>query len=411
MPPKNTAPPAIPKQTSESNTPIADAQIFRVLSRPTNGIHEAPAQLDINNLAAELAILQEEATTYREERDKANHECSQLKHDIAGLKREKDEIRGECARLNSGYDQLNQTAGNLHTTRETTQIEITQLHEEVSRLRNDNKTAGVQLANVNSEYFKLQKDLEEKVQHARQAKKIFDEERKGWNKHDEATTKLQSQVRDLQARLQSDSMEHQVMLQLVKVERDKLKPFETKYNDLVPRYNEKFGQLDQRSAELLDLKQQHDEMLLTYRTAGDELHRLKLESSSTLGDDFFIRSFRDLQGAIKQLANSHFRGGDKKKWQSQLPKDQQAVHNDLLLLSHDAKELLFYTDAGIGRSSICEAYIWKFIEEQVFDGKPTDFSKGMYWAHDVRADLCRLEKFLRPGKQHLAPCHRVTRLL
>jgi hypothetical protein len=48
---------------------------------------------------------------------------------------------------------------------------------------------------------------------------------------------------------------------------------------------------------------------------------------------------------------------------------------------------------------MAEACLWLYIEENVFDGNPSSFAKGLFWAHNLRPELCRIEKFLRPGKK------------
>lgn len=373
--------------TGESRTPIADSQIARRNSTALSGASGAATQIEQDNFLARCVVLQGQAEKYCDESHVANLECSKLQDEVSRLRTERDKFQEKHTNLHTMYAKLDIDAGHLRNDRD-------KLHNDNAQLQVDFNHLQIENERLAKQYRQLEGDMEKKAKDIRQARKTLDDEKEKWRRHNEVVSDLSGQLDSLQEKVN----EQEVVISLVKKERNGLKPIVASYDKLEIQHKATLVQLDRCKAELLDCQQNYDDMKSKHSTASDDLKRLMLESRSTLGDDFFIRNFQGLQGAIRQWANEFFRGEEKKMWRAQYPHKHQVIHAELLELTADAKDLLMFSETGSGRSVMCEAYVWRYIEEQIFDSNPAEHSKGMYWAHNVRSDLCRLERFLRPGK-------------
>lgn len=313
-------------------------------------------------------------------------DCSHIQNSNGVLRRERDGFQEELASLQPLLSKLDADVEKLRETEEKSKAENSDLQDSVTRLQSERDSAVSEYERMREECRNLQAELEIKAKGARQAKTAFEEERTKWSQSESDITNLKD-----------DLKKQQTLVHLVKVERDKLRPFEQNYHDLRADYNDISTRFDQCFAELGAVKQHYEDLKITSSAASDELKRFKMESRSTLDDSFFIQNFHDLQGDIRQWADRYFWGPEKKLFKLQYPHEQAKVMTDLLVLSEDVKDLLMGADTGKGRSLVCEAFLWKIIEEQIFDGRSVTFSKGMYWAHSMRSELVRMEKFLRPG--------------
>ncbi|PVH82253.1 hypothetical protein DL98DRAFT_653313 [Cadophora sp. DSE1049] len=380
VPPKtSTHPPDSHTHGSSSETEEGEAE--------SNVTGEFLSQIEPDKLLDKILSLEKLARRYRDERNAAIQDCSSLQDSNALLRKERDDLREQLASLQPLLGELYADIGQLQKADEKLKAENTDLRANVTKLQSDKDSAISESGRMREECRNLQAELEDKAKTARQAKTEFDDARTKWSQSEHDIAELEDQLK-----------KQQTLVHLVKVERDRLRPFENSYQDLQADYKDASGRLHQRSTELAGITQQYEELKTTYSSASDELKRLKMESHSTLDDCFFIRNFRDLQGDIRQWADRYFWGPEKKMFKLHYPHEQARVMTDLLVISDDVKDLLMSADSGKGRSLVCEAYLWKFIEEQIFDGRSATFSKGMYWAHNIRSELCRLEKFLRPGR-------------
>ncbi|KAK0100416.1 hypothetical protein ONS96_007693 [Cadophora gregata f. sp. sojae] len=309
---------------------------------------------------------------------------SKLAHRYRG---ERNDLREKIASLQPFFDNLNTNIEQLQQVEAKLKAENIRLQGIATNLQSDRDTATAEAERMKDECRNLQVELEENTKAARQEQTNFDEERTKWTQSKHVVAELEDQLN-----------KQKTLVQLVKADRDKLRSFETSYKELQAVYKDTSDCLGECRTELTGVKQQYEDLKITYSSASDELKRMKMDSHSTLDDSFFIRNFRDLQGEIKRWADRYFWGPEKKMFKLHYPHEQARVMTDVLVLFDDVKDLLMGADSGKGRSLVCEAYLWKFIEEMIFDGRSTSFSKGMYWAHNMRTELCRLEKFLRPGR-------------
>ncbi|KAH7360994.1 hypothetical protein BKA65DRAFT_494415 [Rhexocercosporidium sp. MPI-PUGE-AT-0058] len=374
--------------TGDSRTPIADSQIARrdlanVIEPSTTNM-----PIDQDNLPARYIILQSQVEKHREESHRANLECSQLQEEVSRLRTERDKSHKQHTDLHTMYAALDLDAEQLRKDRDKLHNDKTKLQADITILQTGNETLAKQ-------YQQLENDMEKKAKDIRQAKNTLDEEKERWHRYNEVVLDLKGQLESLRTKFSDQG----VVLAIVKKERNSLKHLAASYDKLRDQQKTTLEDLDRCNAKLLDCQQNYDDIKVKHSIASDDLKRLTLESRSTLGDDFLIHNFQGLQGAIRQWANEYFRGEEKKMWKTHRPHEHPVIHTQLLELTSDAKDLLMFSETGSGRSVMCEAYLWRYIEEQIFDSKPAEYSKGMFWAHDVRSDLCRLERFLRPGKR------------
>ncbi|KAG4440707.1 hypothetical protein IFR05_003801 [Cadophora sp. M221] len=374
-----------PIVTGESRTPIADSEIARSSSAALSGASGAATQIEQDNL---LARYVSQAEKFRDESHGANLECSRLQDEVSRLRTERDKFQEQHKNLHTMYAKLDTDTTHLRN-------DWDKLHNDNAKLQVDFNHLQIENDTLAQQYRQLVGDMEKKAKDIRQARKTLDDEKERSRLHNDLVSGLNGQLSSLQEKVK----QQEVVILFVKKERDGLKQSVASYDKLKIQHKATLEQLDRCEAKLLDCQQNYDDMKSKHSTASDDLKRLTLESRSTLGDDFFIHNFQGLQSAIRQWADEFFRGEDKTMWKARHPHRHQVIHAELLELTNDAKDLLMFSETGSGRSVMCEAYLWRYIEEQIFDSNPDEHSKGMYWAHDVRSDLCRLERFLRPGKR------------
>jgi hypothetical protein len=130
-----------------------------------------------------------------------------------------------------------------------------------------------------------------------------------------------------------------------------------------------------------------------------KLGKLQESVGTVLDDESLADRWKILRDKIQSWALTYYVGPEKNMWAViRHPEAYARPDNELLKLSDDCQDLMLKSEDGKGRALIAEAFFWAYLEEKVFDAKPDSYSKGFLWAHNARLDLCRLEKFLRPGE-------------
>jgi len=284
---------------------------------------------------------------------------------------------------------------------------IFELSAENTRLKFEKDDARRHWEKIEKSYKELEGDLSRKNLEKNQLQQAYNELESVKNREIEQTkegfqremAKWQRKI-EVEAQLKRENGELRDQLQKVSGDVNLLKPFESGYKTLQSTIISKDQELSQRDTELERRQALYEDLQNKYGAASDELNRLRLESRSMLDDRFFATKWSELQVDIKQWAHRYFWGMEAKKTSMlvQRPQDQRIVHEDLLRISDDCKGLIFRSEDGSGRSTVTEAYLWSFIEENILDSKPLGHCKGFFWAHSQRSELCRMEEFLRPGR-------------
>jgi predicted nucleic acid-binding Zn-ribbon protein len=272
-------------------------------------------------------------------------------------------------------------------------VEIGHLQRDVAILRQEKDGIKAMYDKLNTNLEELTRDLDNKTLEMRKARKASEDKEAEWECLANAEKALQQDIEELRSNLQ----DQKTKLQSVKRERDRLKPFEKNFHDLESNFDITFAELEQRNTQLLEAQKQYKDIQTKHAAASDELNRMKNESRSMLDDAYFTTKWIDLQADVKQWAESYFWVERENKSMIQFPHKYPNINTDLLMLSNDCNDLLT-SEGGSGRPIVAEAYLWRYIEDEVLDGNPASHSKGFLWAHTLRSEFCRMEEFLRPGE-------------
>jgi len=255
------------------------------------------------------------------------------------------------------------------------------LEAEVKRLRMEHENARTGFNELNTNYTVQLDDMQKKNTALRNAKLELQTVQGQLEKSREAEAGLRGNISVLNVSLQS-----------AHVEQEKLRLVETRYNSLKVSHTA----LKQRKLELEETEKSYHSLSEKFTTMSGELTAVRLESKSKLGDDFFIHEWKNLQNDVKSWADNYFWGREVKNSYVYRPYDVQNFSKELLKLSKDAQDLLLRTEGGWGTPLVAQAYLWKVLEERVFDGNPVDYSGGLFWAQGLRAEFSRMERELRP---------------
>jgi len=138
----------------------------------------------------------------------------------------------------------------------------------------------------------------------------------------------------------------------------------------------------------------YKEIQLLFQNASHELNQVKTELRTVRDDEFFRERFAKLQTDIEQWAEEHFGGKIESPGFFDQPAKEPELPTELAAICRDCRDMLKEDST---RHWIVEAYVWKVIEDNIFDSRPEEHLKGVVWAQRVRTELCILEEFLRPG--------------
>jgi hypothetical protein len=178
------------------------------------------------------------------------------------------------------------------------------------------------------------------------------------------------------------------------------KPYKKKYEDLDEEHRRLCGQFEQCNKDLQEVRGRYTDEQVGHSLAIEELNRIKSESGSNLDDMTLTRKYQALRSDISSWSEKYFWGEKLKRGVLQSACEDFMPHAELEELSEDCHTLLSGSEDGSMRPFVAEAYLWKFIDEEIFgsDLSSSTFSKGLWWAHTLRPEVCRVEHFLRPGE-------------
>jgi hypothetical protein len=256
-----------------------------------------------------------------------------------------------------------------------------ELTAEVKTQEAEVKRLGMEREKARTDFNELMNDMQKKSTALRNATLELQTAQGQLEKGREAETRLRGNISVLNVSLQS-----------AHDEQERLRLVETKYNSLKISHTA----LKQRKLELEETEKSYHSLSEKFTTMSSELTAMRLESKSKLGDDFFIHEWKNLQADVKSWADKYFWGREVKNSFVHRPYDVQNFSKELLKLSKDAQDLLLRTEGGWGTPLVAQAYLWRVLEERVFDGNPVDYSGGLFWAHRLRPEFSRMEEELRP---------------
>jgi archaellum component FlaC len=271
-----------------------------------------------------------------------------------------------------------------------------------SALRIIELQAQIEEANINNE--EMNKDLKRTTTDLQLAKterddaaRKFENERQKAELREKTEKGLREEIASLHQRLQASKDKDEQLLQAQK-HIDELAVCASQLQETLESSNKKISRTE---AQMNDLQNQidqsearYEDLQTKYKNASAEMNRLKGDSRSLKDDPHFQRGWQRLHGAIERWANEHFRGRLESDWSPSNPHEPPHIDWTLFELSDDCEELLRHEGA---RTWLIQAFVWRYLEKQVFDSIPVGYSKGLTWAQPVRSELCRMEKFLRPG--------------
>jgi hypothetical protein len=258
---------------------------------------------------------------------------------------------------------------------------------------------------VNVDYSKSITDLNTRTEELRRARKELEEGHIKWangakleRQQQDHITNLKKEVKDKEIVFQKWMKEAQV----IAAERDKLKSVQAQFEELEKTFNHTLEQLQARNDQLFKAQEDYEILQQKYSEASTELMRVKIESRSEVDDAFFISRYRNLQSDIRTWAQNYFWGEQKErgaKYSAHNVTEHPSLHDELEELSEDCLNLLVGSADGSTRPFIAEAYLWKYIEDKIFHASQSASacSKGLFWAHKLRPEMARMEKFLYPG--------------
>lgn len=280
---------------------------------------------------------------------------------------------------------------------------------EIDLLRQHRDEAIDKHEKVNADYKLSIADLDTRTEQLRRTLKELEEGKERWANGARLEMQLQDDITSLQTQIEMkdqawDKWRREV--EMMQAERDKLKSVEVQFGELEKDFNQTLEQLEVRNSQLFKAQGDYETLQQKHSETSAELMRVKIESRSDVDDTFFISRYQHLQSDIRTWAQKYFWGEQKKRGvlhsthnAVQLP----SIHDDLEELSEDCLNLLVGSEDGSTRPFVAEAYLWKFIEDKIFHTtrSRSSCSKGMFWAHKLRPEMVRMEKFLHPGASNL----------
>ncbi|KAF8853225.1 hypothetical protein BDZ45DRAFT_677833 [Acephala macrosclerotiorum] len=320
--------------------------------------------------------------------------------DLAGLVNENSNLKKRLQAKDQEIDCLRKQ-------NDSAERQFRVLNGEVSRLTRERDEAVSRHAEVNGEYNQAILDLNGRAMDVRAVTKQLEEGKGKWAKQKELEGKLQGRILALEGEVAAkdrylEKLKSQA--EAIMAERDKLKTDVGQIRELEMSYNRTLEQLEELKQQLFTSRGDYEILQQSHSEISTELMRVKIEIQSDVDDAFFVAKFEHLQGDIRTWAQTYFFGEQRKRGVLYSPHnvaEHPSVHDDLEELSEDCRNLLIGSGDGSNRPFIVEAYLWKFIEDKILHTgqSPSSCSKGMFWAHKLRPEMARMEKFLRPGPQ------------
>lgn len=308
-------------------------------------------------------------------------------------------------RLNEAHEAI----GNVTLQRDNAENKIGFLNGEIARVAGERDEAKRKHAEVHGQYNNTLTDFENQAIKLRKAIKDLEDGEAKWNSETEHERQLRDHISALKREIDDKDEAWEKFFaksEAMRAERDKLKIIQGQFKDLETSLNLTLGQLQDRNEQLLNLQEDYETEKRKHSEVSTELMRIKIESRSDVDDAFFTKRYQNLQTDIRTWAQTYFWGEQRKRGKLQSPHNviqHPSIHDDLEELSEDCRDLLAGSDDGSTRPFVAEAYVWKFIEDKIFHSSRSisSCSKGLFWAHKLRPEMARMEKFLYPGGFHV----------
>jgi archaellum component FlaC len=280
------------------------------------------------------------------------------------------------------------------------------LRFELERVRKEHEGCGERYLSSQTNFQESEKDNEVLTETLREVRRQYTAEKGQWaqstnsqNTSKQQIRELKDQVKDLKNQLETAESNRNVYYNFYSQEMSKTEDLNRQITELLDKNHIAIKAFTDVQAEYERAKEDYRELHQLHTEAILKVARLTDNAGTMLDDKSFERKWRNLQSSISYWASVFFVGPEKKLWGLlKHPEAQAPCDNELLKLSNDCQDMCLKSEDGTGRALIAEAYLWSYLEENVFDARTDTYSKGMLWAHNARADLCRMEKFLRPGK-------------
>jgi hypothetical protein len=172
---------------------------------------------------------------------------------------------------------------------------------------------------------------------------------------------------------------------------DKLTGFNEQFVEDIAALN---STIHDKDNQLEEKQTRYKEIQRKYHLASNELNKLKTESRSALPDSEIQKQWHDLDQDIKDWAVQNFSGQTNTTLDVLSPLRSTRVSPELLRLSGDCRTLL---TSSKKRPLLAQAWVWYSLEHFVFDSNAVEHT-GMWWAHDFREEIVRLDEYFRPSK-------------
>jgi DNA repair exonuclease SbcCD ATPase subunit len=210
---------------------------------------------------------------------------------------------------------------------------------------------------------------------------------------------LLGEIRDLQVKVAASEKAERELDKKYRTADEDFHSYKKAFRDIQQELNQTLETIQARNQQLQQTEEDYENLQQNFSKASVELIQLKLESRPNSDDAFFRSRFLALQSDIGQWSRKYFWGEKRKKNILRRAEDVPHICNKLEDLSVDCRDYLLYSEDGSTRPFIAEAYLWKFIEDRIFDSSPPrgSCSEGMFWAQKIRPEVARVERVLRPG--------------
>jgi len=279
--------------------------------------------------------------------------------------------------------------GKMRQQRDNAETAFGQFKRDVAMVTGQRDEAGRKLGEVEAEYEKSIIDLNKRTGDLRKVMKDLEEGEAKWAKGSELEGQLQGRISDLQKELAA---------------KDKaFEKWSSQFQELEKTYKHVCGELGESNNQLFKAQEDYKTIQEKHSETNIELMRMKIESRSDVDDAFFMSRYQNLQSDIRTWAQNYFWGEQRKMGVLYSPhslRQLPSIHDDLEELSEDCLNLLVGSEDGSTRPFVAEAYLWKYLEDHIFHSSrsASSCSKGLFWAHKLRPEMARMEKFLHPGK-------------
>lgn len=281
-----------------------------------------------------------------------------------------------------------------------------QMQVDLDRIRREHAGCIDQLQKKHTDYTEAENDNLVLTLKLAEVKKKHEEEIAQLTQGTQSSSKLKShnselknQLKELQGQLQSTESERNINYNFYAQEMTKTEVLKGQITELKTNYHIALSSFTHLESEHEKEKEAYQRLNQAYNENLQKLGKLQDSAGTILDDESLTKRWIGLRDKIQSWALTYYVGPEKNLWAVMRHTEAYArPNNELLKLSGDCQDLMLKSDDGKGRALIAEAFLWSYLEEMVFDAKPDSFSKGFLWAHNARPDLCRLERFLRPGE-------------